>query len=101
MSDWSRRLRKVLSERGLSQSRAARLIGASPSVVSGWTSGSRPTDPLRVKRLCDALGVSFCWLMTGEEEGGRSPARPEDMFVSEAVFDGYARVRIEKLIPRK
>jgi len=101
MRDWSQRLKKVLSDRGLSQSRAARLIGVSPSVISGWTAGSRPVDPLRVKRFCDALGISFCWLMTGEEEVGRTPANLEDIFVSEAVFDGYARIRVEKLILRK
>lgn len=101
MGDWSQRLRKVLSDRGLSQSRAARLIGVSPSVISGWTLGSRPTDPMRVKRLCDALGISFCWLMTGEQESGSNGVLPEDIFTSEPVFDGYAKIRIERLVRRR
>lgn len=63
---WNERLCAVLTEKGITLRKAARLAGVAPSVMDSWSSGASPTDLQAVKRLFDALDLSFTWLLTGD-----------------------------------
>lgn len=99
-SNWGTRLRAILKERGMSVRKAARVAGVSPSVLDSWTSGATPKDLMAVKRLADDLGVSFSWLVIGEREDIRAPLSVSELFEETPYFDGYARIRIDRLIPK-
>lgn len=99
---WGVRLKKILTEKNIPLREVARMCSTSPSVVSGWiNNGNSPTDLMAIKNLADELGVSFSWLLTGTyEKGVESPSLTE-IFEEQNWFDGYARIRIDKLIPKK
>src|SRR5206468_9658785 len=95
------RLRAVLKEKNITLRKAAVLAGVSASVIDSWTGGASPTDLLAVRRLCDALDVSFAWLLTGTPDKGTHEPTLAQFFDEVPYFDGLARIRIDRLIPRK
>lgn len=99
--EWGQRLKSVLNERKISLRKAAAMAGVSPSVMDSWTSGATPSDLLAVKALSNSLGVSFSWLLTGEPDSGGDSISIHEYFEEFTLFNGLARIKIEKLIPRK
>ncbi|WP_041577215.1 helix-turn-helix domain-containing protein [Bdellovibrio bacteriovorus] len=97
---WGNRLQSVLDEKGISRRQIAKAIGVAPSVIDSWVRGAAPNDLKAVKRLADNVDCSFSWLLTGEEEAGNGRTVSE-LFQSVPYFDGYARIRIDRLVPRK
>jgi transcriptional regulator with XRE-family HTH domain len=97
---WGKRLASTLSERRLSSRAAAKLAGVSPTVLSSWVRvGASPTDLKSVKKLSDELGVDFAWLLTGEAASKNERPSISELFSETQYFDGYARIRIDRLIP--
>jgi len=100
-NEWGLRLKSVLAERKISLRKAAATAGVSPSVMDSWTSGATPSDMLAVKKLSDSLGVSFSWLLTGQPDSVNGSISLQEHFEETTLFSGIARIKIEKLIPRK
>lgn len=100
-NEWGQRLKAILNERKISLRKAAGIAGVSPSVMDSWTSGATPSDMLAVKKLADALGVSFSWLLTGQPDSATTFLSLQEHFDEEPFFNGLARIKIEKLVPRK
>jgi transcriptional regulator with XRE-family HTH domain len=101
--DFANRLITLMREHGVGVREAASLAGVPPSTINNWRSGSAPRDFTAVKRLAEALGTTLSLLLTGESDAASSSAAPTPSAVfpeSELVFDGYAKLRIERLIPR-
>jgi transcriptional regulator with XRE-family HTH domain len=65
-SIFSKNLKRLLRERGISQKAVADLLGLNPSVVHDWLNGGTPRDPAVLLKLCRTLKIDFQWLMTGE-----------------------------------
>ena len=61
------RIRKLRSERGLSQEALAELVHVSRQAVSKWETGESVPDVERLMMLCRALDVSSDWLLFGEK----------------------------------
>ena len=59
------------------------------------------TDLMLIKNLSEQLGVGFSWLLTGTREKGLSAPSVSELFDEQLYFDGYARIRIDRLVPRK
>jgi transcriptional regulator with XRE-family HTH domain len=98
---WGIRLASVLKERGLSNRAVAKIIGVSPTVVSAWIRlGSSPADMKVIKKMADALETDFCFLLTGERSLTSPKANITELFQETPYFDGYARIRIDRLTPR-
>ena len=97
---WNQRLRAVLREKELTLRKAASIAGVAPSVMDSWSSGASPTDLNAVKRLCDSMEISFTWLLTGDHEKGSTPPALSEWFQETPYFDGFARIRIDRLMPR-
>ncbi|MBC7456949.1 MAG: helix-turn-helix transcriptional regulator [Bdellovibrionaceae bacterium] len=97
-------LKALMKERGLTMREVAKIAGVSPSTVNDWQSGSTPENYLAVKKLAKELGVSFSFLLTGEEEAvskNQLPSITEVFDDGGALFDGYAKITIQRLVPRK
>ena len=93
-----------MKERSLTMREVAKMAGISPSTVNDWQSGSTPENYLAVKKLAKQLDVSFSFLLTGEEEfksENKQPAIAEVFDDGGALFDGYAKITIQRLLPRK
>lgn len=99
--NWGARLRSVLKEKQISLRRAADIAGVSPSVLDNWANGSSPEDLQAVKRLCNQIGISFSWLLTGERDVGAKDPSITEFYEEVPYFDGLARIRIDRLLPRK
>ena len=98
---WGIRLQKILKEKKLSLRELSRHTEVSPSVISGWLKGNSPTDLILIKNLSEHLGVSFSWLLTGSNEKGSVVPSMSELFDEQLYFDGYARIRIDRLIVKK
>lgn len=97
-------LRSLMTEKGITIRKASDLAGVPPSTIDDWRGGALPEDYSAVKRLADALGVSFTFLLTGEEDHRNKSILPSVTEVFEdggALFDGFAKITIQRLIPRK
>ena len=97
-------LRAVMTERQVSARQAAKIAGVSHSTIIDWQTGSSPGNYLAVKKLSEALGVSFSYLLTGkhddDEVNGVAPPVTTVFADGDIVFDGYAKITIQKLVPR-
>lgn len=101
---FSKILRALMAEQKITVRKAAEFAGVSSSTVDDWRAGALPEDYSAVKRLSVALGVSFSFLLTGEEDSRNDlqvPAIAEVFEDGGALFDGYAKVTIQRLIARK
>jgi transcriptional regulator with XRE-family HTH domain len=93
-----------MTEKSITVRRAAELAGVSSSTVDDWRAGALPEDYSAVKRLARGLGVSFSFLLTGEDDSRSDSTMPSITEVFEdggALFDGFAKITIQRLIPRK
>lgn len=97
---WGKRLGAILKEKNISQKVAAKIAGVQPSVLSGWLAGQSPQDFMAVKKLVDSLQISFTWLMTGAADKNEKMASISEIFEEQQYFDGYARIRIDRLVKR-
>lgn len=103
VSPFSKILKAVSKERGLTIRELASMAGVSPSTINDWQSGASPENYMAVKKLADGMGLSFSFLLTGEEEKKPSNPLPTITEVFDdggALFDGYAKITIQRLIPR-
>ena len=99
---WGIRLKSVLDEKSITLREVSRICNVSPSVVSGWiNNGNSPTDLIGIKKLSEKLTVSFSWLLTGTYEDGKNLPSISEIFEETPYFDGYARIRIDRLIQKK
>ena len=96
-------LNSLMAERGIGVREAGRIAGVSPSTITDWRSGALPDDFMAVRRLAKALGVTFSFLLTGEDDARASEGPPNVAEVFEdggQLFDGYAKITIQRLVPR-
>lgn len=98
---WGIRLQKILTEKKISIRELSRNSKVAPSVISGWLKGNSPTDLILIKNISENLGVSFSWLLTGSHEKNISVPTMSEIFEEQPYFDGYARIRIDRLILKK
>jgi transcriptional regulator with XRE-family HTH domain len=99
---WGERLGASLSEKECSLRKASEIAGVSASVLHAWVHESAsPGDMLAVKRLCDTLDLDFTWILTGDFSKGREETTLAELYEETTCFEGIARVRIDRLTPRK
>jgi transcriptional regulator with XRE-family HTH domain len=93
---------QLMQEKGMSVRMAAETAGVPASTVNSWRSGSSPTDFEAIRRLAKGLGVSFEFLLTGKSGITPNEITIAEIFEEESpFFDGYARISIRRLVPRK
>jgi transcriptional regulator with XRE-family HTH domain len=93
-----------MAERNVSVRQASDLAGVATSTIDNWRGGALPEDYSAVKKLARGLGVSLSFLLTGENEdfeAGNLPAIAEVFDDGGALFDGYAKITIQRLLPRR
>lgn len=94
-------LREVMKARHLTLKEVADLAGVSISVVDSWLSGSVPHDLMAISNLASKLGIPFKKLLLGQSETVDAPTAVSDLFDEQDFFDGLARIKIQRLMPKK
>ena len=61
--NFSKRLKKVREEKGLSQAELAKVAGFQPAAISHFETGQRKPSFDNLKKLADALAVSIDYLL--------------------------------------
>lgn len=68
----NQRLRQARKAAGLSRNQLAKIMHKSPHTIKSWETTARQPRTLReVERLCDFLGITVAWYLTGQP-----PMRP-------------------------
>jgi transcriptional regulator with XRE-family HTH domain len=92
-----------MEERKVGVRDLAQRVGCSPATISDWRQGVTPSDFKLVRRIAEELGVTLSFLLTGEDDARPAGAEPTVAEVFEdggSLYDGYARISIQRLIPR-
>lgn len=64
------RVHAILKERGIMQKTLAEHIGSPPATVTGWKEPNRNPSSDLIIPICDFLGISPYFLLTGQEQDG-------------------------------
>jgi transcriptional regulator with XRE-family HTH domain len=100
---FTKTLCELMEEKNMTVRKAAEIAGVGTSTINSWRSGAHPEDFLAVKKLAHALGTTLSFLLTGESDSkadGQTTPIAEVFDNGGMFFDGYARIRIERLVPR-
>ena len=99
---FAKALISLMDEKSITVRKAAEFAGVGASTINSWRSGSSPEDYHAVKKLAECLGVTLAFLLTGEPDnsGDRNISVSEALEESDVLFDGYAKITVQRLIPR-
>lgn len=101
---FARNLLSLMEERRVGVRELAKRAGTSPANISDYRAGVAPSDFKLVARIAKELGVTMSFLLTGAEDeaepAANSPSITEVFDDGGSLFDGYARISIQRLIPR-
>lgn len=100
---FAKNLQRLMAERNVGVRELAKAVGCSPANISDYRQGVIPSDFALVRRIAKKLGVTMSFLLTGEDD-----SRPVDSMLAVAevfddggpLFDGYARITIQRLVPK-
>jgi transcriptional regulator with XRE-family HTH domain len=101
--EFSDRLLKLMEKNSVSVRDAAELAGVAKSTMQDWRSGVSPANFMGLKRLAEGLNTTLGFLLTGQDETRKDGAIPQlsEVFLDGGVmFDGYAKITIQRLIPK-
>ncbi len=104
LSAFTRNLNALMKERELTIAAAAKIARVPQSTLGDWRTGSQPDDFEAVQRLADHFNVSLGLLLTGKEDVRNAAAVPTVSAVFDdggLLFDGFAKITIQRLIPRE
>lgn len=94
-------LSSTMTERKLTVKQVASLAGVTASVVQNWLSGQNPHNLQAVNLLAEKLGIPFKKLLLGENEKMDHNTQVTELYDEQEFFDGLARIKIQRLIPKK
>jgi len=100
---FSKNLTSLLEEKNIGVREAGKIAGVGASTIMSWKSGATPENYLAVKRLAEGLGTTLSFLLTGEDDSraNLTPSITEVFEDGGPLFDGYAKIQIQRLIPKK
>ena len=90
-------LKQLLNDRNMTLKELATSIKVKPSTLSGWNNGVTPRDLTEVRRCAQYFGVTLEKLLFNES----SDATALESLLTEQVFDGFLKVKIERVINKK
>ena len=90
-------LKKLMKEKGVSATELSKATGIPPATLSSLTSGGQSQKPEHLLALSQYFGSSIESLLFGEDM--RPPTLDE--VLTEGIFEGWLKVRIDKAVPNK
>jgi len=80
LSPFTKNFANLLRENRCSHRRAAKIAGVAPSVISGWTAGSMPNNPVALLKITEELQADFQFILTGVSTNPISKNRISEIF---------------------
>ena len=74
------RIREIMADNSLNQTKLGNALGINPANVSMWLSGRSKPSAQTIQHICDKMGNNRDWLLTGEGDP-RSLATAEQQVV--------------------
>lgn len=90
-------LEKFIKDRGISARELSRQTKIPQSTINNFLSGKGPQKPEQVLILAKFFNTTMEYLLFGEDD--KQPTLDDVM--TENVFDGWLKVKIERAIPNK
>jgi transcriptional regulator with XRE-family HTH domain len=88
-------LKTLLKQRNLTIRELSREVKVSESTIKTWLRGSNPRSLHDVRKCARFFGVSFEFLLFGDEDSG--PQSLEEIAL-EDMFDGWIKIKVQKPI---
>lgn len=95
----SKTLKSLMSERNLSVKDLSKLSGIPVSTLHEWLGGRTPRDLVKVKKVAEALKISFNQLLFGEPDEHESISLQQ--LLKEDLFSGTFEVNIKRVHIKK
>lgn len=105
MKEIGERIDRVIKDAGLSQREAAELASSQQCTVSSWVTGKYYPSTKALLELCDSLGCSVGYILTGEETSNscadhdKKAAPDEKVVYKKPVIEGYNTMK--EMLDRK
>ena len=95
----SKVLTRIMKERKLSIKELSNLSGVASSTIHEWLNGRSPRDPVKAKKLADALEMSLNQLLFDEPDKNET-IQIQQIF-KEDVFSGVFEINIKRIKEKK
>lgn len=89
-------LKRLLKQRGITLKQLSKETEIKPSTLSGWFNGVSPHNLSEARTCARYLGVSLERLLFDED----SETQALEDLLTEQVFDGFLKVKIERVIKK-
>jgi transcriptional regulator with XRE-family HTH domain len=89
-------LKRLLKQKGITLKQLSNETGIKPSTLSGWSNGVSPHNLSEARACARYFGVSLERFLFDEE----SESKGLEDLLTEQVFDGYLKVKIERVIKK-
>lgn len=90
-------LKKFIQDKRVSAREVSRSCGIPQSTITNFLSGRGPHKPEQILKLANYFGCSLEFLLFGEDS--RPPTLDE--ILTENIFDGWVRIKVERAVPHK
>lgn len=90
-------LKRLLDDRGMTLKDLSEATKIKPSTLSGWRNGVSPRDLVEVWRCAQYFGITLEKLLFDES----NDARALEELLTEKIFDGFLKVKVERVIRKK
>ena len=90
-------LKKLIAEKGITLRQLTKETGVPQATLSSYLAKGGTSKPEHIRALANYFGCSMEWLLFGEDT--RKPTLDE--VLTEGVFEGWLKVKIERAIPNK
>lgn len=90
-------LQSLIQDKGVSARQISKATGIAQSTLSNYLQGKGIQKPEHLVTLAEYFSTSIDFLLTGKDK--RSPSLEEAF--TEGLFDGYLKVKIERVVPTK
>ena len=86
-------LQQLLKEKNMSLRELAKRSGVPASNLTEWSANRSPKNPVQAKKVAEALGVTFHFLLFGESDS----QEPIQMILKEEFFQGTFEITVKKV----
>jgi transcriptional regulator with XRE-family HTH domain len=96
--EFAKTLKTVLRQKAKTTGELARKINVSPKTINDWLTGRTPRDLDAVKRCAEYFGVSFHFLLYGEDDRRNVI---EEILEKTELHTGLYEISIRKVSPKR
>ncbi|MES3036979.1 MAG: helix-turn-helix transcriptional regulator [Bdellovibrionota bacterium] len=86
-------LQLLLKQKNMSMRELAKVSGVPASNLTEWSANRSPKNPVQIKKVAEALGVTMHFLLFGEDDN----QEPIQKILKEDFFSGTFEITVKKV----